>query len=233
MARPASSSGIRLPIKVWDLPTRLFHWVLVACFVVSYVSVSLADGRQTRLLMAIHFISGETALGLLVFRLIWGFLGSETARFASFLRSPAAALRHLAHLRAREPDDQIGHNAAGGWMVIVLLLLLCVQVGSGLFSNDDGTTEGPLAHFVSKNHSDLLSTIHSFNFNLLMAAVVLHLLAIAAYAVLKGHRLAPPMITGKKRLPAASRAPRMAHPLLAWLATAVAAAVAVIVAQMR
>lgn len=233
MARPASSSGIRLPIKVWDLPTRLFHWVLVASFVVSYVSVTLADGPQIRLYMTIHFVSGEIVLGLLVFRLIWGILGSETARFASFLRSPAEALRHLAHLRVKEPDDQIGHNAAGGWMVVILLLLLCVQVGSGLFSNDDGTTEGPLAHFVSKDRSDLLSTIHSFTFNLLIAAVALHLAAIAAYAVLKGHRLAPPMITGKKRLPAAIRAPRMAHPLLAWLAAAAAAAAAVIVAQMK
>ena len=232
MARPASTSGIRLPIKVWDLPTRLFHWVLVACFVVSYVSVSLADGPSATVYMQVHFVSGEVVLGLLIFRLIWGILGSETARFASFLRSPAEALRHLSHLRVKEPDDQIGHNAAGGWMVVIVLILLFVQVGTGLFSNNDSLSEGPLAHFVAKDRSDLLSDIHSFSFNLLMAVVLLHVVAIVAYAVLKGHRLVPPMITGKKRLPAASRAPRMALPLLAWLVAAISVAVAVVVARL-
>jgi cytochrome b len=232
MARPASSSGIRLPIKVWDLPTRLFHWAMVACLAVSYVSVTLADGPHAATYMEVHIVSGEILLGLVVFRLIWGFLGSETARFAGFLRSPAAALRHLADMRVKEPDDQVGHNAAGGWMVIALLLLLALQIGSGLFSNNDSLTEGPLAQFVSKDNSDLLSTLHGFNFNLLVAALAVHLGAIALYAVLKGHRLTPPMITGKKRLPAATRAPRMAHPLLACLAAAAAAALALVVARL-
>jgi len=219
-------------MKVWDLPTRLFHWLLLAVLVTSYVSVQLADGPNSRFWMSLHLASGEAALALLLFRLIWGVLGSETARFANFLRSPTAALHHLATLRQREPDDQIGHNAAGGWMVIVLLLLLAVQVVTGLFSNDDGSTQGPLAAFVSQNTSDTLSRIHDFNINLLIAAAVLHVLAIIAYARLKGHRLLPPMITGKKRLPAATRAPRLAHPLLAWVIAGLAAAVAFAVSRL-
>jgi len=219
-------------MKVWDLPTRLFHWLLLVVLVTSYVSVHLADGPHSRFWMNLHLASGETALGLLLFRLIWGVLGSETARFASFLRSPKLALHHLATLRQKEPDNQVGHNAAGGWMVVVMLLLIAVQVGTGLFSNDDGSTEGPLAGLVSKATSDLLSRIHDFNINLLIAAVALHVLAIIVYARLKGHRLLPPMITGKKRLPAATRAPRLAHPLLAWLAAALAAGVAFAVSRL-
>jgi cytochrome b len=232
MARPASTSGIRLPIRVWDLPMRIFHWALPVCLIVSYVSIALADGPQIRLWMKVHFISGETMLGLLVFRLIWGIVGSETARFASFVRSPLAAIRHLAHLRVREPDNQIGHNAAGGYMAILLLLLLAVQVGAGLFANDGGTTQGPLGQFVSDDASDLLSTIHSYNFYVLLAAVAVHLAAIAVYAAVKKHNLVPPMISGKKRLPAATRAPRMAQPLLAWLAAAIAVGVSVFVARL-
>lgn len=165
--------------------------------------------------MRLHVLCGLTILTLLLFRLIWGFAGSDTARFSYFLQQPLAAIHHLRHLARREPDTETGHNAAGGWMVIALLGLLFVQVGTGLCSNDDILTEGPLARIVGKEWSDWLSHIHRLNFTLIEAAVVLHVLAIITYRVLKGHNLLLPMITGKKRLPGATRAPRMMHGVLA------------------
>jgi cytochrome b len=204
-----------LPLRVWDLPVRLFHWTLVILIFVSWLTQEL--GR-----MDLHKLCGYTIMALLLFRLAWGFVGSDTARFSKFLRSPLAAFRHLGQLHRREPDTEIGHNAAGGWMVLVMLGMLAVQVGSGLFSNDDVLTEGPLAHFVSKETSDWLSHVHSINFKLTEAVIVLHVLAIATYALLKGHNLVRPMITGKKRMPGATRAPRMASPLLAIVILAIA-----------
>ena len=181
-------------IKVWDLPVRLFHWAIV-------VLILFAWGTQEFDHMEWHVWIGYTILTLLLFRIVWGFVGSDTARFSRFLRSPVAALRHLAHLSRREPDREIGHNAAGGWMVLVMLALIGVQAGTGLFSNDDGNTEGPLMHLVSKDQSDWLSHIHSVNFKLIEAVIVLHVLAIVVYAVLKRHNLVRPMVTGTKLIP--------------------------------
>ena len=128
-----------LPVRVWDAPTRLFHWAIVVLLGVSW----LAESRGW---MQVHFLSGYSIIALLLFRLAWGFVGSETSRFSRFLKSPVAALRHLAHLHRREPDTEIGHNAAGGWMVLLLLGLLTVQAGTGLFANtfDDYDVNGRL-----------------------------------------------------------------------------------------
>jgi len=204
-------------VTVWDLPTRLFHWALVLLVLTSYISVHLNW-------MDLHFLSGYSVAGLLLFRLGWGFIGSDTARFANFLRSPFAALRHLAHLARREPDREVGHNAAGGWMVLVMLLLLAVQVATGLCANDDVMLEGPFAKYAGKELSDRLTAIHHANFNLIEAAIFLHLAAILTYAVLKRQDLVRPMLTGRKRLPAEVAAPALAHKLRAaiLLATAVA-----------
>ncbi len=205
------------PLKVWDLPVRLFHWTIVLLILAAWLSQELDQ-------MELHMWIGRTTLSLLLFRIAWGFIGSDTARFGRFLRGPAAALRHLAQIRRREPDREIGHNAAGGWMVLVMLVLIGVQAGTGLFSNDDGNTEGPLMHLVSKDRSDFLSHIHALNFKLIEAAIVLHVVAIAAYAILKRQNLVRPMITGEKLMPTDAPAPRLANPLLALLALALAAA---------
>jgi cytochrome b len=210
---------MRLPMRVWDAPTRLFHWLIVLLIAASYVTVQ-------KNWMGMHLLSGYAMLTLLIFRIVWGFVGSDTSRFARFLRSPLAGLRHLAHFTRREPDDEVGHNEAGGWMVLAMLLAIAVQVGTGLFSNDDGATEGPLAKYVEKATSDKLSGVHGLNFNILLGFIALHILAIIAYAVVKRHDLVRPMFTGKKKLPAATRAPRMASPVLA-LAILIVAAVAV------
>lgn len=202
------TTALQLPMRVWDLPVRLFHWSIVLLIGLSYVSV-----RNNY--MRVHLVSGFTLLALLLFRIVWGVIGSETARFSRFLRSPLMALHHLRHFGRREPDSQVGHNEAGGWMVLVLLLALGVQTGTGLFANDDGATEGPLAKYVEKATSDWLSGIHAKSFNVLIGLMALHVLAVVGYAVIKRQNLLRPMITGKKRLPAATPAPRMASSLLA------------------
>jgi cytochrome b len=199
-----------LPMRIWDLPTRLFHWTLVLLLFASWLT-------QRMDWMRLHVLSGLSILTLLLFRLAWGFVGSDSARFAYFLQSPFAAIRHLLHLHRREPDTETGHNAAGGWMVLLMLALLVVQVGTGLCANDDILTEGPLARIVGKDRSDWLTHIHHVNFVLIEIVIVLHVLAIITYRVLKGHNLLLPMITGKKRLPGATLAPRMMHPVLALI----------------
>jgi cytochrome b len=209
-----------LPMRIWDLPTRLFHWTLVVLLFTSWLSA-----REDW--MRLHVVCGLSVLTLLLFRLIWGIIGSDTARFSHFLKRPFDGIRHLMHLRRREPDTEAGHNAAGGWMVIGLLAILFVQVSTGLFANDDVLTEGPLARFVGKERSDWLTHIHDLNFTLIEIAVAVHVLAIVTYRVLKGHNLLLPMITGKKRLPGTTRAPRMVHPVLA-LAIFVLCALAVV-----
>ena len=219
---PTEAAATR-PVKVWDAPTRLFHWAIVLLVGFSWFSMQESW-------MELHFLSGYTILTLLLFRLIWGFLGSDTARFAGFLRSPAAVLRHLAHITRREPDGTIGHNAAGGWMVIVILVLLLVQAGTGLFSNDDIMNDGPLVPLVGKSWSDWFTYIHSINFKLIEFAVLLHVVAIAAYAVLKRQNLVRPMLTGSKRLSTELGSPRIASiwRALAALAAALAAVAALV-----
>ena len=194
-------------VRVWDAPTRLFHWAIVLLIATSWVTQDLNW-------MWWHFLSGYTMIAALLFRLAWGVVGSETSRFTQFLRGPIAALRHLRDLRRHRADTQVGHNAAGGWMVLVLLLLLCVQAGTGLCANDEVSVQGPLANWVGDSWSDYLSHIHAVNFTLIEAAIVFHLLAIAAYWA-RGHNLIGPMITGWKRLPSGTRPPRMASSLLA------------------
>jgi cytochrome b len=213
-------------VKVWDLPVRLFHWVLV-------LLIAAAWATQEFNYMDQHVWCGEAILALLLFRIVWGFIGSDTARFGRFLRGPAEALRHLSHITKREADREIGHNAAGGWMVLVMLALVGVQACTGLFSNsgDDGTVDGPLKPLVSQSASDFLSDVHSFNFDLIEAAIVLHVVAIVAYAVLKRQDLVRPMVTGTKSMPGDVPAPRLVSPV--WAAVVLAAAACVVAAVVR
>ena len=224
MARRIRESVLYLPMRVWDAPTRLFHWLLVLLLPASYVSAELGW-------MDLHLQFGYAVLALLLFRIVWGVIGSDTARFSHFLASPAAVWRHLAAFRRRAPDTQVGHNAAGGWMVLLLLLLIAIELVSGLGANDGlGVVAGPLARHLSDRASDLLTVVHGFTTNLILAAVALHVMAVVLYAVVKRQDLVRPMMTGKKRLPAATRAPRMTSTLLALAVCALAAAVALLLA---
>ena len=218
-------SGLRLPMRVWDAPTRLFHWAVVVLLATSYVTVETGH-------MNLHFLSGYSMLALLLFRAAWGVVGSDTSRFSRFLTSPAKGLAHLRRLSRREPDNEVGHNAAGGWMVLLMLALLCVQVGTGLFANDDTLTEGPLAKYVGRGVSNRISTVHTWSFYVILGAAAIHVAVIGVYMTVKKQNLIRPMLNGKKRLPAAMRAPRLRSPLLAAAILAVSVAITVVVARL-
>ncbi|WP_310633920.1 MULTISPECIES: cytochrome b/b6 domain-containing protein [unclassified Paraburkholderia] len=211
-------------VRVWDVPTRLFHWLAALLVAVAWVS-------QHFNWMDLHVRAGETLLALVLFRLMWGACGSETARFARFVASPAAAWRHLRHVLRREPDAQVGHNAAGGWMVLLLLALLAVETLSGLYVNNDIENEGPLSEHVSAAFANAISALHAYGWDVLAAAVALHVCAIVVYAIAKGHNLLGPMLTGRKRLPASVRAPARASLWLAVLLMGCAALVTALLAM--
>ena len=213
----------RRPVLVWDAPVRLFHWLVVVLVTAAWVTLKLNW-------MDWHVRVGEALLALLVARLLWGWFGSETARFRSFVASPAAALRHLRHLFRREPDVQVGHNAAGGWMVLLLLVLLLVETLSGLYVNNDIADEGPLSEVVPAWLANAISTLHGVAWDVLLAAVALHVLVIALYAVVKEHNLLRPMLTGYKPLPSSIDAPRQTRALLALLALGIGTVVVVLLA---
>lgn len=206
-------------VQVWDGWIRLVHWSIVALLGLSWWSGE--TGRAQ-----LHTYSGYAVLTLVLFRIAWGFVGSDTARFRHFLRSPVEVLRHLARFRQRGPDREIGHNAAGGWMVLVLLGLLLVQPLTGLFAAEepdfDYGAKGPLAKLVSPDTSNWLTGLHHSGFNLVLLAAGLHVLAVLAYALVKRHDLVRPMVTGWKRLPAGMAAPRLGSPVRAAALLAVA-----------
>jgi len=179
-----------------------------------------------------HVIAGEALLALVVFRLIWGLVGSETARFARFLAAPSAAARHLARFFHREPDVQIGHNPAGGWMVVVLLALLLGETLSGIVVyNDVSAATGPLSEVMPESVENLMTNLHALLWQALIAAVLLHVAAIATYGVAKGHRLTQAMFSGRKQLPAASASPRIASFPLALFVLGCSIAVAVLISS--
>jgi cytochrome b len=208
---------------VWDLPTRLFHWLAAALVAVAYATWRLNW-------MAWHAFAGDTLLALLLFRLAWGFAGSETARFAQFLVAPRTAARHLALLFHREPDEQVGHNPAGGWMVLLLLALLLGQTLTGIVVNNDVADEGPLTEIMPASIANLVDDLHTLLWDALLAAVALHIIAIAIYAVGKGHNLLRPMLTGRKLLPLHRAPPRLASPTLALSMLCCSAAAAALLA---
>jgi cytochrome b len=211
-------------VRVWDIPTRLFHWLTAALVLAAYVTLRLDW-------MNWHVWIGNAVLVLVVFRLLWGFFGSDTTRFARFVASPRAALAHLAHAFRREPDRQVGHNPAGGLMVLLLIALLLGETLSGVYVNNDVANEGPLTEFVPAHIANAITALHWIFWDALLAAVALHVLAIIAYAAAKGQNLLAPMINGSKILPAEIAPPRMASTMrAAFLLGLSAAAVAALAA---
>lgn len=178
----------RKRIRLWDLPTRLFHWLLVICVVASVVS-----GQVGGNLIDWHGRIGLFVVGLIVFRLVWGILGSTYARFAQFFPTPSKVAAYL-----RGEWRALGHNPLGAFSVFGLLGLLAFQVFSGLFSNDDITFVGPLFDLVSKDLSNQLTGLHKQASTLLYVLIGMHLVAIAFYARVKKDNLIKPMITGWK-----------------------------------
>ncbi len=218
MTEPGAPHRPPRAVRVWDWPVRLFHWSLVALVLVSFTTAQIGGNA-----MQYHEWSGLTILTLVLFRLLWGFGGSTYARFASFLRGPRAALGYARTLLRGGPAFHAGHNPLGGWMIVLLLTSLLVQAGTGLFANDDVMIEGPLVKHVSKETSDLLTRIHHFNFNVLLALVTVHVGAALFYLRVKRENLILPLFTGHKPVPEGVPAQdRRGGP--AWLALVLLAA---------
>ncbi|MGD9831735.1 MAG: cytochrome b/b6 domain-containing protein [Piscinibacter sp.] len=185
-------------VRVWDLPTRLFHWVLMLCVIGSVVSAKIGGNA-----MVWHFRLGYAVLALLAFRLLWGLVGGRWSRFASFLYGPAALMRYLKGASRPDEHHEVGHSPLGALSVFALLALLAAQVGSGLFADDEIASSGPLVRFVSGATSSLLTGWHkNWGQWLILATVALHVLAIIVYRVRRGRDLVTPMIVGDKPLPA-------------------------------
>lgn len=181
-------------IVVWDVPTRLFHWLTVMLVVTAYATWRLNW-------MNWHAYAGYALLTLVVFRLLWGFFGSETARFVRFLAAPRRTARHLVRLFRRESDHQVGHNPAGGWMVLLLLALLLAESLSGIYTNNDVADVGPFTELTPVPIANFITTLHDILWQALLVAVTLHVLAIGLYWAAKRQNLLLPMITGRKMLP--------------------------------
>jgi cytochrome b len=185
------------PVRIWDLPTRLFHWVLAACVIGSVISAKVGGNA-----MIWHFRLGYVVLTLILFRLIWGVVGGRWSRFASFVYAPGTTLRYLRGQERPGEHLDVGHSPTGALSVFALLAVLAAQVGSGLFADDEISNTGPLIKFVSGATSELLTRWHkAFGQWLIIGLVVLHIAAIVYYRVGKNKNLVGPMITGDKPLP--------------------------------
>src|SRR2546423_7968276 len=192
-------TALRDPARetAWDLPTQLFHWALVVL-----VAFSWSTGKIGGPWMEWHMRSGYAVLALVLFRLGWGMVGSAEARFAAFVRGPRAGIEYARRLLAGNRDRLATHNPLGGWMVLLLLALLLVQAVTGLFSNDESSHEGPLAHRVSNALVDQLSTVHAYNQDVIVVAVAVHVLAIVAYQWILKIDVLRPMLTAAASRPA-------------------------------
>jgi cytochrome b len=188
-----------VPTRVWDLPTRLFHWSLAAAVV-----ALILTGRNGA--MDWHFRLGDTVLALLLFRLVWGFVGGRWSRFAAFVRGPSAV---LAHLRGRgHPDHLVGHTPLGAVSVLAMLAILALQVATGLMADDEIANAGPLAQRVPEAVSSWATAWHAERGQwVVMALIALHVLAIAYHVGVRRHRLVAPMVSGDKLLAPGATAP--------------------------
>ena len=219
-AGSAAPRGAR--VRIWDLPVRLTHWGVAALFALQWWT-----GETGRLQW--HRWAGYTMIGLLVFRLLWGVLGSSTARFASFVRGPRAVFAYVRKLAGHgDGRFRIGHNPLGGWSVVLMLALLVVEAGLGLFAVDaDGVESGPLASHVSFETGRVLAHRHALVFDVLLWVVGLHVLAAGFYLAVRRDNLITPMVTGSRRGETSDAPMTPAGPLRFAAAAAAAVGVAV------
>jgi len=178
-------------IRVWDLPIRLFHWLLVLCIIGSITSVNLGGNA-----MEWHAYFGYSVLTLLIFRMTWGFVGSTHARFSSFFPNREKILNYL---KGKAPSV-LGHNPLGALSVFTLLIVLSVQALTGLFVDDEIAFQGPFAKYVSSSTVSLLSKVHYWNHWLIYTLIAIHFAAIIYYKKFKGEDLITPMISGDKEI---------------------------------
>lgn len=177
---------------IWDLPVRLFHWLLVLLLAASWLTAEL--GRTD-----LHFYSGYAVATLLLFRLAWGVVGPRYARFGSFVAGPRRVARYLRGWAGRAATEPAGHTPPGGWMILLLLALLAAQVATGMVNSHDGADAGPWYWAASRPVRDLGAAWHTRLFDLLLALSAVHVLAVLLYRLRPGIDLVGPMFTGRKR----------------------------------
>ena len=182
---------------VWDIPVRLFHWLLVACLFGQWLTAEVLEDT-----MQIHFYIGYFTLGLIIFRLVWGFIGTKYAKFNSFISGPKAIFRYLRSLKAKQKSFTIGHNPLGGLILPAVLLLVGLQAVSGLFTSDDIISAGPYFDSADSTLQKWMQWLHHNIFDVLIGIVVIHLLAIAWYRIAFKHNLITPMLSGHKAVEA-------------------------------
>lgn len=222
-------------VKVWDGATRLFHWALVLFIGLSYLTGEFGgfdftmpgSGKMVPNL-DIHMWSGLTILALVLFRVMWGFIGSDTARFSDFVSGPGAMIDYLKNLMKRSAKFVAGHNPVGGVVVIVMLVLLLIQAGTGLFAKEDDFfgNSGPLNSLVSEDTAKILTSRHKQVWGYIELLVIIHIAANILYWLVLKQNLIIAMFTGKKDAPANASVPelRFVAPARAVITILVAAA---------
>lgn len=201
-------------VRLWDAPVRIVHLSFVLLLPALWWTGEEGD-------LDTHKLIGYVMLGLVVFRVIWGFAGSSTARFTSFVRGPRRVLDYVCD---RRPEQIVGHNPLGGWSVMLLLAVLVGQVTAGLFAQDvDGLESGPLSYLVSYETADAAREVHELFFNLLLALIAVHVGAVLFYWIVKNDNLIGPMLSGTRHFERDVAPPSIAP---VWRAIAVAIPVA-------
>ncbi len=193
MQSPGERQDTHHRLRVWDLPVRVFHWLLVMLVVSQIVTVSIGGNA-----MEYHVLGGYAILALVAFRIVWGLVGTRAARFVNFVRGPRAVLRYALSLMRADVEHHPGHNPLGGWSVIAMIASLFVQAVSGLFADDEIMTTGPLWKYVSEDTASLFNVIHETNALVLLTLICVHLAAILFYLVKKKQNLIVPMFSGSK-----------------------------------
>jgi len=178
-------------ILVWDIPTRLCHWLLVASIFYAWFAIEFLEDMQH------HFIAGYSCLTLILFRLIWGFVGNEHARFSSFIFTPSQIIDYSKTLRQKSSKEYLGHNPLGSLSVFLMLFIIGLQTTTGLFNSDDYFF-GALNYMVDKEVERVFTFIHEWNFEVIVVIITVHIVAIVFYRVYKKQHLISAMIHGKK-----------------------------------
>jgi cytochrome b len=197
MTTDAADFADPIAVRVWDWPVRIVHWAMVLLLITLLTTAKIGGDA-----MEWHMRAGETMLALVLFRVIWGFTGSRYARFTSFVRGPRAVIAYARSIVGPPHEVHAGHNPLGGWMVIALLLALLAQTGTGLFTNDDVLTEGPLVRLITKDLSDTITGFHHRNAWIVIALATAHIGAVLFYLIALKENLIQPMLHGAKTLPA-------------------------------
>ncbi|MCE3248463.1 MAG: hypothetical protein K0R41_2288, partial [Geminicoccaceae bacterium] len=187
-----SHDPINASLLIWDVPTRLFHWLLVLLVALAWVT-----GEAEGSMFTVHQLAGDGVAVLLVFRVIWGFVGSRHSRFSDFVRPWREVFAHIRGMLSLRPARTLGHNPLGGWMALVLLLVLAAQVGTGLFASDDGLG-GPLAGAVASGTAHSIAELHEGLSGALLGLIGLHIIGVLVESLLTRDNLVRAMITGRK-----------------------------------